>query len=44
MAIFRNLMQHMDKAEGTMHRDELLAKIIQFCSQNDYQFISNFEW
>ena len=25
-------------------RDELLSKIIQICSQNDYQYISNFEW
>ena len=25
-------------------RDELMDKIIQICSQNDFQHISNFEW
>ena len=25
-------------------RDELLTKILEICSQNDYQYISNFEW
>lgn len=44
MDIVRKLMHHMDKAEGTTYRDELLSKIIQICSQNDYQYISNFEW
>merc|ERR1719187_582784 len=44
MEIVKKLMQHMEKAEGTTYRDELLAKIIQICSQNDYQHISNFEW
>lgn len=34
----------MDKAEGTIYRDELLSKIILICSQNNYQFITNFEW
>lgn len=34
----------MDKAEGTVYRDELLSKIILICSQNNYQFITNFEW
>lgn len=37
-------MLHMDKAEGTLYRDELLSKIIDICSQNNYQFITNFEW
>ena len=27
-----------------MFRDELLTKILEICSQNDYQYISNFEW
>lgn len=44
MDIVRKLMHHMDKAEGTTYRDEILSKIIQICSQNDYQYISNFEW
>lgn len=29
---------------GNKYRDELIAKIIDICSQNDYQLISNFEW
>ncbi|XP_014232130.1 AP-3 complex subunit delta-1 [Trichogramma pretiosum] len=44
MEIVKKLMMHMDKAEGTMYRDELLSKIIQICSQNNYQFITYFEW
>lgn len=44
MEIVKKLMVHMDKAEGTMYRDELLSKIIQICSQNNYQYITNFEW
>merc|ERR1712142_1452745 len=44
MEIVKKLMAHMDKAEGTTYRDELMDKIIQICSQNDYQYISNFEW
>lgn len=44
MEIVKKLMVHMDKAEGTTYRDELLSKIIQICSQNNYQFITNFEW
>lgn len=44
MEIVRKLMVHMDKAEGTIYRDELLSKIIQICSQNNYQFITYFEW
>ena len=42
--IIKKLMYHMDKAEGSAYRDELLAKIIQICSQSNYQFITNFEW
>ncbi|KAI4454760.1 delta adaptin-related [Holotrichia oblita] len=44
MEIVKKLMLHMDKAEGTVYRDELLSKIILICSQNNYQFITNFEW
>lgn len=44
MEIVKKLMVHMDKAEGTLYRDELLSKIIDICSQNNYQFITNFEW
>ncbi|CAF4394934.1 unnamed protein product, partial [Didymodactylos carnosus] len=42
--IVRKLMIHMNKAEGSHYRDELLSKIINICSQNDYQNITNFEW
>ena len=42
--IVRKLMSHVDKAEGQHYRDQLLAKIIDICSQNNYQFIINFEW
>jgi len=42
--IVKKLMEHMDKAEGTAYRDELLSKIIQVCSQSNYQYITNFEW
>lgn len=44
MEIVKKLMVHMDKAEGTTYRDELLSKIIDICSQNNYQYITNFEW
>lgn len=42
--IVKKLMVHMDKAEGTTYRDELLSKIVDICSQNNYQYITNFEW
>lgn len=44
MEIVKKLMVHMDRAEGTGYRDELLSKIIDICSQNNYQYITNFEW
>lgn len=44
MEIVKKLMIHMDKAEGTNYRDELLAKIIEICSQSNYQYVTNFEW
>lgn len=44
MEIVKKLMVHMDKAEGTNYRDELLAKIIEICSQSNYQYVTNFEW
>ncbi|XP_023339973.1 AP-3 complex subunit delta-1 [Eurytemora carolleeae] len=44
MEIVKKLMSHMSKAEGTTYRDELLTKILEICNQNDYQYISNFEW
>lgn len=44
MEIVKKLMVHMEQAEGTLYRDELLTRIVEICSQNNYQFISNFEW
>uniref|UniRef100_A0A8C4T0M7 AP-3 complex subunit delta-1 n=1 Tax=Erpetoichthys calabaricus TaxID=27687 RepID=A0A8C4T0M7_ERPCA len=44
MEIVKKLMIHVDKAEGTTYRDELLTKIIDICSQSNYQYITNFEW
>ncbi|KAK2502389.1 hypothetical protein MC885_019570, partial [Smutsia gigantea] len=44
MEIVRKLMAHVDKAEGTTYRDELLTKIIDICSQSNYQHITNFEY
>lgn len=44
MEIVKKLMVHMDKAEGTVYRDELLVKIIDICSQDNYHFITSFEW
>ncbi|KAL5022862.1 hypothetical protein ScPMuIL_002017 [Solemya velum] len=44
MEIVKKLMIHMDKAEGTHYRDELLSKIIEICSQSNYQYVVNFEW
>ena len=34
MEIVKKLMTHMDKAEGTTYRDELMYKIVQICQQN----------
>lgn len=44
MEIIKKLMLHMNKAEGTHYRDELLAKIVDICCQNNYQHVTNFEW
>ena len=39
-------MVHMEKAEGTIYRDELMSKIIQICSQNNYQvcILTLYQW
>lgn len=44
MEIVKKLMLHMDKAEGSHYRDELLSKIIEICSQSNYVHVTNFEW
>ncbi|KJH41693.1 adaptin region [Dictyocaulus viviparus] len=42
--IVKKLMEHVESAEGSHYRDELLTRIISICSYNNYQFITNFEW
>uniref|UniRef100_A0A0N4ZAI7 AP-3 complex subunit delta n=1 Tax=Parastrongyloides trichosuri TaxID=131310 RepID=A0A0N4ZAI7_PARTI len=42
--IVKKLMEHVDQAEGSFYRNELLSRIISICSYNNYQYISNFEW
>ncbi|WKX93066.1 hypothetical protein Q1695_010808 [Nippostrongylus brasiliensis] len=44
MEIVKKLMEHVESAEGSHYRDELLTRIIGICSYNNYQFITNFEW
>nr|CAB3222285.1 AP-3 complex subunit delta-1 [Phallusia mammillata] len=44
MEIVKKLMVHVEKADGAQYRDELLLKIIEICSQNNFQYITNFEW
>jgi len=44
MEIVKKLMEHVDAAEGSFYRDELLSRIIDICSHNNYQYITNFEW
>eukprot|EP00118_Oscarella_pearsei_P003393 m.14139 g.14139 ORF g.14139 m.14139 type:complete len:1230 (+) comp25546_c0_seq1:46-3735(+) len=42
--IIKKLMVHVDTAEGSAYRDELVAKIMDICCQNNYQNVANFEW
>lgn len=44
MEIVRRLLGHMERAEGSAYRDELLYKVIEICSQGSYQYVTNFEW
>ncbi|XP_049887689.1 AP-3 complex subunit delta [Pectinophora gossypiella] len=44
MEIVKKLMVHMERAEGTLYRDELLTRIIEICAQNNYQHVLHFEW
>lgn len=34
----------MERAEGTLYRDELLTRMIEICAQNNYQHVVHFEW
>ncbi|ULU08087.1 hypothetical protein L3Y34_019280 [Caenorhabditis briggsae] len=42
--IVKKLMEHVEAAEGSHYRDELLSRIIGICSWSNYQYITNFEW
>ncbi|XP_055383247.1 AP-3 complex subunit delta isoform X2 [Condylostylus longicornis] len=44
MEIVKRLLGHLERAEGSIYRDELLYKIIEICSQGSYQYVTNFEW
>lgn len=44
MEVVKKLMTHMERAEGTLYRDELLSRIIEICSQNNYRHVMDFEW
>lgn len=44
MEIVKKLMMHMERAEGTLYRDELLSRMIEICAQNNYQHVVDFEW
>lgn len=44
MEIVKRLLGHMERAEGSTYRDELLFKVIEICSQSSYQYVTNFEW
>lgn len=44
MEIVKRLLGHMERAEGSAYRDELLYKVIEICSQSSYLYVTNFEW
>ncbi|CAI5454996.1 unnamed protein product [Caenorhabditis angaria] len=42
--IVKKSVEHVEAAEGSHYRDELLSRIIGICICNNYQYITNFEW
>ncbi|XP_054728209.1 AP-3 complex subunit delta isoform X1 [Anastrepha obliqua] len=44
MEIVKRLLGHMERAEGSLYRDELLYKVIEICAQSSYLYVTNFEW
>ncbi|XP_032593942.1 AP-3 complex subunit delta isoform X2 [Drosophila grimshawi] len=44
MEIVKRLLGHMERAEGSAYRDELLFKVIEICAQSSYLYVTNFEW
>ena len=43
MDIVKKLMNKLHDAEGG-YQEDLVSKIIEICSQNNYAYITNFEW
>ena len=43
MDIIGKLMDKFEDAEGS-YRDDLVEKVIEICSQENYKFITDFEW
>jgi AP-3 complex subunit delta-1 len=41
--IVKKLIEHLNTAEGN-YRDDLLEKIVNLCSQENYAYITDFEW
>lgn len=44
MEIVKRLLGHIERADVNVYRDELLFKVIEICSQESYQHVTNFEW
>ena len=45
MEIVQRLVKNVTEGQiGNKFRDELILKLVDICSQNDYQYIVNFEW
>ncbi|KAI5634782.1 non-SMC mitotic condensation complex subunit 1 domain-containing protein [Phthorimaea operculella] len=44
MEIVKKLMVHMERAEGTLYRDELVARCVELCAQQNYHHVTDFEW
>eukprot|EP00657_Telonema_sp_P-1_P006815 TRINITY_DN2625_c0_g1_i1.p1 TRINITY_DN2625_c0_g1~~TRINITY_DN2625_c0_g1_i1.p1 ORF type:complete len:626 (-),score=178.02 TRINITY_DN2625_c0_g1_i1:105-1982(-) len=41
--ICRKLREHIDKSDGN-YRDSLVRQLVRTCSQDTYEYISDFEW
>ena len=44
MEIVQKLLENAKKTENQFYRNELVLKLIQMCSQNNYVNVTNFEW
>ena len=41
--IARKIREHIDKSDG-VYRDQLVKQLVNTCSQDTYEFVSDFEW